>query len=171
MARNKCQKEGRISSSGKPPGKRPARNCEARRGRNSLGNRQSAGTDWEQQERQTEQQEDQELGGGRGQGQQEAKVLKILYTNAQSIVSKLNEMSAFVGDMKPDFILLTESWCNPSINDTDLTIPGYQLEQELRKDRTDTANGIVGGLLVYSRSGQTILPLNTEDSPNSKQRT
>ena len=54
---------------------------------------------------------------------------------------------------------MTESWCNPSVADTDLTLPGYQLEQELRKDRTDTNNGIGGGLLVYSRNGHKVLPM------------
>ena len=78
-----------------------------------MGDRQSAGTYWTQTARETEQQTEQKLGGGRGQGQQEAEVLKILYTNAQSILGKLNEL---------------ETWCNPSITSTDLTLPGYQLE-------------------------------------------
>ena len=32
------------------------------------------------------------------------------------------------------------------------------MQQDLRKDRTDTANGIGGGLLVYTRPGLDILP-------------
>ena len=36
-------------------------------------------------------------------------------------------------------------------------MPGYQLETDLRKDRTDTTNGIGGGLLVYTRRGLRIL--------------
>ena len=123
-----------------------------------MGDRQSAGTYWTQTARETEQQTEQKLGGGRGQGQQEAEVLKILYTNAQSILGKLNERSAQAADTKPDFILLTETWCNPSITSADLTLPGYQLELELRKDREDTASGIGGGLLVYSKNGHKILP-------------
>ena len=59
---------------------------------------------------------------------------------------------------------MTESWCNPSVADTDLTLPGYQLEQELRRDRTDTTNGIGGGLLVYSRNGHKILPIVTNNN-------
>ena len=123
-----------------------------------MGSRQPAGTYWKQAETEAEQQETEELGGRRRQGQQATEVLRILYTNAQSIPGKLNKLSAYVADMKPDFILLTESWCNPSINDTDLTLPGYQLEQELRIDREDTANGIGGGLLVYSKNIHKILP-------------
>ena len=125
-----------------------------------MGNRQSTGAHRKQTERETGQQKAEELGRGRGgEEPQETEVLKILYTNAQSILGKLNELSAYVSDMKPDFILLTESWCNPSVADTDLTLPGYQLEQELRKDRTDTNNGIGGGLLVYSRNGHKVLPM------------
>ena len=82
-----------------------------------------------------------------------------MYTNAQSIIGKLNELSAYTAEARPDFILLTETWCNPSITNADLSLPGYQLETELREDREDTHNGLGGGLLVYSRQGNKILPL------------
>ena len=82
-----------------------------------------------------------------------------MYTNAQNLNGKLNELSAYAADMKPDFILVTESWCNPSVVNSDLTVPGYQLEPELRKNRLETWNRIGGGLLVYSRAGMKILPL------------
>jgi len=58
----------------------------------------------------------------------------------------------------PDIILLTETWCNPSTSDASLALMGYKLETELRRDRTDTANGIGGGLLVYARDNVQILP-------------
>ena len=82
-----------------------------------------------------------------------------MYTNAQSIIGKLNKLSAYTAEARPDFILLTETWCNPSITNADLSLPGYQLETELREDREDTHNGLGGGLLVYSRQGNKILPL------------
>ena len=86
-----------------------------------------------------------------------------MYTNAQSVLNKLNELSAYVADSKPDIILITETWCNGTINDADLTIPGYQLEPELRRDRDDTVNGLGGGLLVYSRNGLKILPFDIQE--------
>jgi hypothetical protein len=85
-------------------------------------------------------------------------VLRISYSNAQSIFSKLNELSAYAVENKPDIILLTETWCNTTITDANLSIPNYQLETELRRDRADTTNGIGGGLLVYSKIGLKILP-------------
>ena len=158
MAGDWCEKERRPRTSGKQPGTGTARPAGNRSGRNCVGGRSSTGTYGTQATRPTEQQKEQELGGRREQGQQETEVLRLLYTNAQSILGKLNELSAITTDTKPDFILLTETWCNPSITTADLTLPGYQLEQDLRRDREDTANGIGGGLLVYSRNGHKILP-------------
>jgi len=73
-------------------------------------------------------------------------------------VNKINELACVASDTKPDLILLTESWCHSGISDAFLSIPGFQLQPELRVDRKDTANGIGGGLLVYSRDGLDILP-------------
>jgi len=78
--------------------------------------------------------------------------------NSQSIVNKINELACVAAESKPDIILVTESWCHPGIADSYLSINGYQLQPELRVDRSDTANGIGGGLLVYSRDGLDILP-------------
>ena len=80
-----------------------------------------------------------------------------MYTNIQSVFSKINELSVYVVDNSPDIILLTETWCNAAISDAALTLPGYQLETDLRKDREDTVNGVGGGLLVYTKSGLRIL--------------
>ena len=77
--------------------------------------------------------------------------VKIMYTNAQSLISKIDELAATASEKKPDFILLTETWCNNTIDNALLTIPGYGIE--IRKDRTDTAQGIGGGLIVYARQG------------------
>lgn len=39
-----------------------------------------------------------------------------------------------------------------------MNIPGYYIDNDLRKDRTDTLRGIGGGLLVYVRDGLTVKP-------------
>ena len=39
-----------------------------------------------------------------------------------------------------------------------LNINGYELLMDLRRDRSDTANGIGGGLIVYARNGLAVLP-------------
>ena len=82
--------------------------------------------------------------------------MKIMYTNIQSVFSKINELTVYAVDQSPDIILLTETWCNTTIPDAALGINGYQLETELRIDRTDTTNGIGGGLIVYSKLGLKI---------------
>ena len=88
----------------------------------------------------------------------EQEILKIMYTNIQSIQSKINEFMVHVADLEPDIILLTETWCNSSIPDAALSIPLYEIATDLRRDRTDTTNGVGGGLLVYVKTGVKILP-------------
>ena len=61
--------------------------------------------------------------------------------------------------MSPDFIFLTESWCNDDTSEAFLSVPGYELQQDLRVDREDTAGGRGGGLLVYAKTGKRILAL------------
>ena len=96
-------------------------------------------------------------GGGDGETGGKHGGLKILYLNAQSILSKIIDLEATSYDIKPDLILITESWCNDTISDNVLNITGYNLVSELRKDRIDTTNGIGGGILVYSKQGLNIL--------------
>ena len=72
-------------------------------------------------------------------------------------MSKINKLSCAVASDKPDLIIITESWCNSSVENAQLTIPGYELQPELRQDREDTHHGIGGGLIVYVKPGMTIL--------------
>ena len=85
----------------------------------------------------------------------------VLYLNAQSIVNKVNELSCNAGELEPDVICVTESWCNKDIPDAFLEINGYELQPDLRKDRTDTEKGRGGGLLVYTKRGLQILKLDS----------
>ena len=89
-----------------------------------------------------------------------------MYTNSQSLPGKVQELEALANDLKPDMILLCETWCNANISNATLNIEGYELQQSLRKDRSDTVNGIGGGLVVYTRDGLRILPCDEENSFN-----
>lgn len=84
--------------------------------------------------------------------------MKILYANAQSIQGKMNELGVVASDLKPDIILITESWCHSEITNSFLDLPGFELNGDLRTDRCDTHHGIGGGLLVYSSPEVKILP-------------
>jgi hypothetical protein len=68
-------------------------------------------------------------GSGLGQGvRAPSKILTVMYTNAQSLVGKVNELSCMACDIDPDIILVTESWCNKGISDAYLSIQGYELK-------------------------------------------
>jgi hypothetical protein len=60
-------------------------------------------------------------------------------------------------DVEPDLILLTETWCHNGISNAFLTIPGYEILHDLRRDREDTKEGRGGGLLVYAKQGLKVL--------------
>jgi hypothetical protein len=57
---------------------------------------------------------------------------------------------------KPDVILITESWCNSEVQNSELEIAGYNLVTELHRDRQDTQHGLGGGLLTYTKSGMAV---------------
>jgi Endonuclease-reverse transcriptase len=69
-----------------------------------------------------------------------------------------------VAEDDPDIILLTETWCTNEITNAELALDSYNLEADLRKDRTDTHNGLGGGLLVYCKLG---LALRNNDKLNN----
>ena len=75
--------------------------------------------------------------------------LTLLYTNAQSLVNKVNEMKAVTAINNPDLLIVTETWTNEAIADEYLNIDGYDIIE--RKDRNDTLMGRGGGIVVYAK--------------------
>ena len=72
-----------------------------------------------------------------------------MYTNARSIVNKINELRLYVTITKPDIIAITEAWTHEAITEQFLMIPDYSLL--VKADRLDTTDGRGGGILIYSR--------------------
>jgi hypothetical protein len=68
------------------------------------------------------------------------------------------EPEAILTDTRPDIVLLSETWCNTNISNALLNVAGYTFQTDLRNDRCDTANGVGGGLAVYTANGLEILP-------------
>ena len=77
--------------------------------------------------------------------------MKIYYCNAQSLVKKIDQLNCVAAELEPDIILITETWCHENISDAFLKIDGYELVNDLRTDRADTAHGRGGGLVVFIR--------------------
>ena len=85
-----------------------------------------------------------------GIGKVTRRAVSVLYENCQSLISKIQELQAVVSLMNPDVIMLTETWTHSEIHKSYLEIGGYELL--VRKDRTDTAKGRGGGLLIYVKN-------------------
>ena len=88
------------------------------------------------------------------------RLMRLMYTNCQSVMNKRAEMKAVVTDLNPDLVCLTECWTNETIDSGILTIDGYELL--VRKDRSDTTKGRGGGILVYGRSGMVVWEVETD---------
>lgn len=168
------QETGRTRGKGRPKGKEQRQGIERNQSKNTYGeecfNEKSQNTRKdnkrkknERSERRGDEQQNGDRGGGGGPGGDGQGVkcggLTLLYTNAQSILSKLPDLEATAHNFKPDIILITESWCNKTISDNVLKVIGYDLISDLRKDRTDTTNGIGGGILVYAKNGLAVLSI------------
>ena len=79
-------------------------------------------------------------------------------------MNKINDLCVLINDSDPDVILITETWCSEEISNAMLNIPEYFIEPELRLDRTDTMNGVGGGLLVYVKDSLIVKPIPVEIS-------
>ncbi len=103
--------------------------------------------------------------GGQGATQEQSQTVKVLYTKAQSINCKLGEIAAVAQESEPDIILL----CNKATTNASQAPENYNLECDLRRDRSDTTAGIGGGLLVYSKQELCVLPIDKYDDNKFKQ--
>ena len=65
------------------------------------------------------------------------------------MINKIDELKHVSFDSKPDIICICETWTNSDTLNAFLSIDDYNII--CRKDRTDTTNGIGGGLLVYAK--------------------
>ncbi|BHF66094.1 hypothetical protein SprV_0200910800 [Sparganum proliferum] len=85
--------------------------------------------------------------GGVIAGLPKAKKLKCLYSNAQSLLSKSDELKIYVNQTLPDVISITETWLSASVDDREVASSGYHL---FRKDRSGRQGG---GVLTYVKYG------------------
>lgn len=72
-----------------------------------------------------------------------------MYTNARSVVNKIDELKIYASLTQPDIIAITETWTNDSVSNHFLTLPDYAIIS--RHDRNDTQNGRGGGILIYAK--------------------
>nr|VZI04138.1 unnamed protein product [Spirometra erinaceieuropaei] len=73
--------------------------------------------------------------------------LIFMYTNAQSVLSKLDELRIHTYDLHPDVISITETWLSEQVDDRELMLPGFQL---FRRDRENRRGG---GIVTFVKHG------------------
>ena len=76
---------------------------------------------------------------------------RILYSNARSIIGKIDLLRTDVVDLKPELVMICEAGTNSSITNAYLAISGYSLI--VREDGQDTTEGWCRGLLIWAKEG------------------
>ena len=72
--------------------------------------------------------------------------MKCIYTNACSVVGKMDELRYLAQNEEPNIIGISETWANETISDAELHIEGYTL---FRKDRKSKTQSKGGGVALY----------------------
>lgn len=88
--------------------------------------------------------------------------ITILYTNIQSLTSKLDLFTARVNSRQPTLIIVTETWLKPNIPDSMINLPGYDLY------RDDRINKRSGGVAIYAAKQTNLMNTKLNINYNKK---
>ena len=77
-------------------------------------------------------------------------IFRVVYTNARSIIGKIDMLKAYIYDLKPAAVCICEASTNDSVSNAFLALDGYYLA--VRADGKDTKQGWCRGLLMYLRT-------------------
>jgi hypothetical protein len=70
-------------------------------------------------------------------------VSSILYTNIASLLAKYSDLVAYVNDLKPTFLSLTETWLSDVVPDSLASLDGYTIYRNARNHKRG------GGVCIY----------------------
>lgn len=88
--------------------------------------------------------------------------MKIMYTNIQSVTSKLDLFITRIDSINPQIIIISETWLKPTIPDTLVKIPGYEL---FRDDRIGKRSG---GVAIYAKANSSFFNVKLNAKYNIK---
>nr|VZI21116.1 unnamed protein product [Spirometra erinaceieuropaei] len=88
--------------------------------------------------------------------------LRCLYTKAQSLISKLDELKLCLVELSPDVLAVTETWLSGNISDNEVALPGHQIYRRDREHRQG------GGIVVYVNEGLAVSDNTTKFACNTE---
>ena len=77
------------------------------------------------------------------------KGLDIMFWNVRSLPNKLDTIIHETNNIKPDVMNISESWLHPNIDDSEVSIQGYNLVRQDRGFHNDGKIKRGGGLCTY----------------------
>lgn len=85
----------------------------------------------------------------------------MFLSNVRSLIPKLDEICVYTTVNKPDVLIFCETWLNPSVDDRDISIPGY--DAPFRDDRCSRRGG---GVCLYTKRNLVCKALTGIASPH-----
>ena len=76
-----------------------------------------------------------------------ARGLKLAHLNVRSLVNKIDDVRCFIDKNPFDIFTISQSWLNSSISDSEISLSGYTLVRQDRKDKSG------GGTAIYVHDG------------------
>ncbi|VDP66170.1 unnamed protein product [Schistosoma mattheei] len=76
--------------------------------------------------------------------------LEVYYTNARSLLNKMDELKSVVDKEKPDVIAVSEIWLTSEVLNGEIQLTGFITS------RADRLNRRAGGVILYTKSTLTI---------------
>ena len=73
--------------------------------------------------------------------------ISCILVNARSIINKMDELESYVCALKPDLIMIFESWAREDISDAELSI------DDITISRSDRKIYVGGGCILYIKNG------------------
>ena len=83
--------------------------------------------------------------------------INCMFTNAQSVVNKLSEITNLLVTQDIYVLGVAETWLNNEIKDSELKIEGYNI---FRRDRTRSDKKTGGGVMAYVKDTISVTVLN-----------
>ena len=73
--------------------------------------------------------------------------------------NKVDQLSIYAFEYKPDIIVITEAWTNDNITNAMLNINGYYIDPDLRIDKINSRTGVGAGIVIYVKNDLKVFPV------------
>ena len=91
--------------------------------------------------------------------------MKLFYANVRSLRNKIDEVRLLADVKRPHIMLFVESWLHSDINDSEVSVQGYNI---FRRDRNCVMKSKGGGVIIYAHNDLNVSELTDSNNFNTE---